>query len=46
MAIENDMLSVLVLSGETTPEDLKGSLFSPDIVASSVKDLQGFFQRF
>lgn len=45
MAIENDMLSVLVLSGETTPEDLKGSLLTPDIVAASVKDLQGFFQR-
>ena len=45
MAVENGMLSILVLSGETRPDDLKGSLYSPDVVAGSVKDLQGTFQR-
>lgn len=36
----NDMLSVLVLTGETKKEDLKGSEIVPDVVLASVADIK------
>ena len=43
MAEDNGFTSILVLSGETTIEDLKKSEIEPDIVAASIADLGEMF---
>ena len=44
MAVDSGMVSVLVLSGETTPELLQSSPWQPQIVAQSVAELSDYLK--
>ncbi len=45
MAVENDLTSILVLSGEAEAGELEGSTLKPDLVLGSVRDLLGAFKN-
>ena len=43
MGCENDILSFLVLSGQTKKEDIPGSPWQPDFVVEKTTDILRFF---